>query len=220
MFNLIGEGMPLVCAVIALIMGRKAWAVKTKALFPKLIAAGLGCTALGYLHNLVYYLVMGTAAAGLYISFLGIIGCYIFLLCASYGQLDGILDDGSREFRKARMLALLAPLGMHLLFIPILVSDQLSIGLKIVNYVGWLPIIFASYFNLKHALLPDCGFAFVNAVRPYNVVAVVMEALQVVYLTTRICHLSWGVAVSSALLGAAMIALMYFAKKGAEKWTI
>lgn len=219
MSNYIGDVAPLICAIFALLWCRLTKRARTKALFIKIVAAGIVCAALGHLHNLVYSLITESQAR-IYISFLGIVGFYFFLLSASYGQVDGIFDDGSKACRKVRLIALVAPAGIHLIILPILLSGQIPLWMKIITYLGWLPIFFASYYNLKHALLPDNGFTFVKAVRPYNIVAVVLEYLQAIYLTMRTLGIDSGFAIVSVLLGLSILCLMYFARKGASLWTI
>ena len=144
----------------------------------------------------------------------------MFLTSASYGQLDGIFDDRSKSNMKYRLLAVLAPAGIILFRFLSLRTENLSVAMKIVNFIGWLPIIIASYFNCKHAILPDGGFAFVNAVRPYNIAAVIFGYAEVVYLTTYTLEKPQLVVICSLVLAVSACCLMYFAKKGAEKWTI
>lgn len=220
MYYWISELVTLSGMIIALIIGKNAWATSKRALFPKLVAAGLGCMALGCLHDTVYLFVTGSYAKDIYIGYLGVIGCFLFLISASYGQLDGIFDDRSKENMKYRLLALLAPVVMILIYIPSLRTDSLSQAMKIVNFIGWLPMIIASYFNFKHAILPDGGFVFVNAVRPYNVAAVIFGYAEVVYLTMYLLEKPQMVVICAVILAVSACGMMYFAKRGAEKWTI
>ena len=50
MYYWISELVTLGGMIIALIIGKNAWATSKRAWFPKLVAAGLGCMALGCLH--------------------------------------------------------------------------------------------------------------------------------------------------------------------------
>ena len=121
---------------------------------------------------------------------------------------------------KYRLLALLAPTAMILIYIPSLHVDSLSRTMKIVNFIGWIPMIIASYFNFKHTILPDGGFAFVNAVRPYNVAATIFGYAEVVYLTMYLLEKPQMAVICAVILAASACSMMYFAKRGAEKWTI
>ena len=220
MYYWISEIVTLGGMIIALIIGKNAWATSKRALFPKLVAAGLGSMALGCLHDTVYLFVTGSYANDIYIGHLGVIGCFLFLISASYGQLDGIFDDRSAENRKYRLLALLAPVAMMLIYIPSLYTDNLSKTIKVTDFIGWIPMIIASYFNFKHAIFPDGGFAFVKAVRPYNVAAVVFGYAEVLYLTMYTLEKPLMVVVCAVILAVSACCMMIFAKRGAEKWTI
>lgn len=214
------EALPFICVLIALFVGRSVLFGKTKALFPKLVAAALGCIALGCVNDIAYYFIADSNKNGVYIGYLGIIGCFLFLLSASYGQLDRLFDDGSKIYKKSRIIAFTAPLLLVTAFIPIIFTDKLQTEIKVIEFIGWVPIILSSYFNLKHAILPDCGFGFIKAVRKYNVTAVVFEFSQVLYLVMRSLDIQAGIIVGSVILSLSLIALMHFAKKGATEWTI
>ena len=220
MYYWISELVILSGVIIALMIGKNAWITSKRAWFPKFIAAGLGCMTLGCLHDTVYLFVTGSYAKNIYIGYLGVIGCFLFLISASYGQLDGIFDDRSKSNMKYRLLAMLAPIAMILIYIPILRMDNLSKIMKILNFIGWIPMIIASYFNFKHAILPDGGFVFVNAVRPYNVAAVIFGYAQVVYLAMSLLEKPQMAVICAVILAISACGMMYFAKRGAEKWTI
>lgn len=220
MYDWISSGLPLLCSVVALILYREMWFNNKKALFPKLISLGVGCIALGALNDVTYLLVRNTQTNGIYIGFLGIIGCFLFLLSANYGQLDRLFDDSSKIFKKYRFIAILAPVIISGIFIPIFFASNLPISMRIFAFIGWLPLICASYYNLKHAILPDCGFVFVKAVRPYNITAIVLEISYTVYIVMRTYQLTVGVIITSVVISASLVALLYFAKKGVSKWTI
>lgn len=220
MYSWIACILPFVCSTVALTVCRKTWFNEKKALFPKLVALGIGCLALGSLHDLVYLIVQSRQISGIYLSFLGIIGCFLFLLSANYGQLDRLFDDGSRSFLKYRLIALATPAVMLSLFIPIVFFDGIPLGMKIFAFLGWLPMSAASYYNTKHAILPDCGFVFVKVIRPYNIAAVALELSQALYIVMNVYRLSAGILVSSVAVSVSLMAVLFCAKRGAEKWTI
>lgn len=220
MYEWISCTLLLLCSVIALVVCKDAWFNEKKALFPKLVAAGLGCVALGSLHDVVYLLVRSKHVTGIYLSFLGTIGCFLFLLSANYGQLDRLFDDGSRLFKKHRIIALMAPVVIIMTYVPVIFSDGIPLGMKIFAFFGWLPMAAASYYNIKHAILPDCGFMFVKAVRPYNIAAIVLEFSQACHIVMRVYELTTGIMISSVAVSLSLMAVLYYAKRGAGKWTI
>ena len=106
------------------------------------------------------------------------------------------------------------------LFVPVFMTSNLPMSMRIFAFLGWLPAIFASYYNLKHSILPDCGFVFVKAVRPYNITAVILEVSYTIHIVLRIYQLNIGILISSIVVSSSLIALLYFAKKGVAQWTI
>lgn len=220
MYDRIPYVLPFVCSAAALIVCKNAWYNEKKALFPKLVAVGIGCLALGSLHDVVYQFIHDSPMFEIYLSFLGTIGCFLFLLSANYGQLDRLFDDGSSSFLKYRIAALIVPAVMLALYMPIAFIDDISLGMKVFAFVGWIPMTAASYYNTKHAILPDCGFMFVKVVRPYNAAAIALEFSQAFYIVMNIYKLSTGIWISSIAVSLSVMAVLYYAKKGAEKWTI
>lgn len=220
MYDWISCVLPFVSSTAALIVCKDAWCNAKKALFPKLVALGIGCFALGSFHDIVYQFILGRQVFRIYLSFLGTIGCFMFLLSANYGQLDRLFDDGSRSFFKYRVTALVAPAVMLAIYMPIIFFDGIPFGMKVFAFLGWIPMTAASYYNAKHAILPDCGFMFVKVIRPYNAAAIALELSQAFYIVMSIYQLSAGILVSSIAVSLSLIAVLYYAKKGAAKWTI
>ena len=73
--------------------------------------------ALGSVYHLCLTLTSEDIVDGFTPAYLGRIGFFLFILTASYGQLDRIVDDGSSKMRSARITALIAPLLAMLLVI-------------------------------------------------------------------------------------------------------
>lgn len=218
MYYYIDEIVVLVLVLIALFFGRKAWATPQKALFPKLVAAGLGCMALKYIHHLVFFLVREQTVTTMQVSSLGSISFFMFLISASYGQLDRLFDERNKATLKYRIIALAAPAVLIAMAFPNLFHNELIIRDKIIFIIGCLPVFFASYFNLKHAILPDGNNNFIKAVRPYNITALILEFLEVIYLIMNIRAINGSSGYLSILCAVTSIFLMIYAKKGAEKW--
>ena len=80
------------------------------------------------------------------------------MIAASYGQMDRIVDDGSKKIRPSRYIALIAPLGALLLYLPNATMGDLPVETKIAVLLVWIPALVSVYYNLKHAIIPDCDF--------------------------------------------------------------
>ena len=115
-------------------------------------------------------------------------------------------------------MAFLAPIVILLLFIPILFNN-VGAALKIGVAVQFISIASASYFNLKHMIIPDVMFGIISSIRPYNALALALELLFALELFAS----NIGLNIIGAIL-ALTIAIVYalivpIMKKGVAKWT-
>ena len=106
----IAELAPLAATLFSLIYGLKHFFKKGKPLCLQSITMAMASHALGSIYHLCQSLTSETIVDGFTPAYLGRIGFFLFILTASYGQLDRIVDDGSPKMRKARILALIAPI--------------------------------------------------------------------------------------------------------------
>ena len=216
----IAELLPLAAALLSFIYGLKHFFKKGKPLFLQSITMAMGCHALGSIYHVCQTLTTESMLQGFTPAYLGRIGFFLFLITSSYGQMDRIVDDGSRAIRPSRCIALIAPALAILLYIPNALISELSLGTKISVALVWLPAIFSVYYNLKHAIIPDLDFGFIKALKPYNILATCLGFAELLCLT------AWNYLYGPTLVAAAFIfagvcvATILVAKKGAEKWTI
>ena len=216
----IAELVPLAATMFSLIYGLKHFFKKGKPLFLQSITMAMASHALGSVYHICQSLTSDDIVEGFTPAYLGRIGFFLFLLTASYGQLDRIVDDGSSKMRPARILALAAPVMAILLYIPNALIDDVTIATKIVYALVWIPSIFCVYFSLKHAIIPDLDFGFIKAIKPYNVFALLLSFSELLCLTAWDYYDPVPMAIAAAVFGALCVCTMLFAKKGVEKWTI
>ena len=139
--------------------------------FQMVICAMLSC-AFSAIDSSLLYSLLGIYPVGFKISGLSMFASFMFILSANYGSMDNVIDEHRKEERKYRLISLLAPAVIILELSLFAVLGKASIADKIFLAVTNIPAIFASYFNLKHAIFPDFSIGFVKSMRPYNVVAV------------------------------------------------
>jgi hypothetical protein len=180
----------------------------------------MGCHALGSIYHLCQTLTTETVLEGFTPAYLGRIGFFLFLITASYGQMDRIVDDGSKKLRPSRIIALAAPIGAVLLYLPNGLMDDLPTGTKIAVLLVWIPATVSVYYNLKHAIIPDFDFGFIKAIKPYNVLATCLGFAELLCLTAWDYLYNAPLVISSFVFAGLCVAMMLVAKKGAEKWTI
>ena len=216
----IAEIIPLSATLFSFIYGLCHFFKKGKPLFLQSITMAMGCHALGSIYHLCQTLTMETVLEGFTPAYLGRIGFFLFLIVASYGQMDRIVDDGSAPIRPSRYIALIAPVLAGLLFLPNALMDDLAIETKISVALVWLPAMVSVYYNLKHAIIPDCDFGFIKAIKPYNILAVCLGFAELSCLTAWDYLYGIPLTITSIIFAIICVAMILVAKKGADKWKI
>ena len=188
---------------------------KKKPLYLQLLVCAAGCFAIQQLSYTVNIWCGITETAG--VGMLGIFGCSFFLFSANYGTLDKVVDDGKGS-KKARSGAFAAPIIMAALAVAAFLAwkdkDRFCAVMWLVMLLPALP---ASYFNLKHILLPMDPFEFLRATKPCNVAALAFYLVTAAYV---ICSAAGKGGALSVAMSVSVLALSLCAVKGAEKWGI
>ena len=105
-----------ICSLIGSVYGFKTFFKPKKALYLKMITCGIVCLMFSRLFYVIYLLTQGELNRGFDIGVFGIIGSFMFLFSANYGQMDGLVDDGSKEFVETRITALIAPMVIVIIY--------------------------------------------------------------------------------------------------------
>ena len=210
----------LSATMFSFVFGVSHFFKRGKPLFLQSITMAMACHSLGTAYHLCMMLTNGSVFDGFTPAYLGRIGFFLFFIAASYGQMDRIVDDASPALKPVRWIALIAPLCAALLCLHDGWLIDLTTATRISVLLVWIPALVSVYFNFKHALIPDQDFGFVKAIRPYNVLAVGLGFADLLYLTAR-NHLQNGFALTASVIFSALaVAIMFVARKGAEKWMI
>ena len=216
----IGELVPLSATLFSFMYGLSKFFKKGKPLFLQSITMAMGCHALGSVYHLCQTLTTETILEGFTPAYLGRIGFFLFLITASYGQMDRIIDDGSKRIKPYRYVALIAPILAALLYVPNAIIEELPLPTKIATLMVWLPAVVAVYYNVKHAIIPDFDFGFIKAIKPYNILAACLGFAELLCLTAWDYFNDILLVISSFAFAILCVVMMLVAKKGAEKWTI
>ena len=216
----IAELVPLSATLFSFIYGLNKFFKKGKPLFLQSITMAMGCHARGSIYHLCQTLTTETVLEGFTPAYLGRIGFFLFLIAASYGQMDRIVDDGSEKIRPSRYIALIAPVLAALLYIPNVIIIELPAQTKIAVMLVWLPAMAAVYYNLKHAIIPDLDFGFIKAIKPYNLLATCLGFAELLCLTAWDYLYNTQLVITSFVFAILCVAMMRAARKGAEQWTI
>ena len=216
----ITELVPLMATLFSMIYGLKHFFKKGKPLCLQSITMAMASHLLGSIYHLCQTLTSDVLVEGFTPAYLGRIGFFLFVITASYGQLDRIVDDGSAQMRPARWIALIAPVCAILLYIPNALMEDVETATKVAYALVWVPAVISVYFNLKHAIIPDLDFGFIKAIKPYNVFMTCLGFAELLCLTAWNYYYPVQMAVTSILFAVLCVCTMVAAKKGVEKWTI
>ena len=216
----IAELVPLCATLFSFIYGLNKFFKKGKPMFLQSITMAMGCHALGSVYHVCQTLTTEEVLEGFTPAYLGRIGFFLFLIVASYGQMDRIVDDGSRAARPSRYIALIAPLCAVLLYLPNALMEDLPTETKVAALLVWLPGVISVYYNLKHAIIPDCDFGFIKAIKPYNILALSLGFAEMLCLTAWDYLYNTQLVITSVAFAVLCVSMILVAKKGAEKWTI
>lgn len=211
---------PLVTALFCFIYGLKYFFKKKKPLFVQSLTMAMGSHALGSIYQLCLTVSTEKVLEGFTPAYLGRIGFFLFIIAASYGQLDRIVDDGSKGMRPARLIALIAPVCAGLLYIPNAMITDVPLATKITYAIVWIPAMISVYFNLKHMLIPDFDFGFIKALRKYNGFVLCLGISELLCLTAWDYLCGIAMVITSIVFSVFCVCTMISAKKGVEKWII
>jgi hypothetical protein len=134
--------------------------------------------------------------------------------------MDRIVDDGSKQIRPSRYIALIAPVLAGLLFLPNAFMEDLPNQTKISVFLVWVPAMVSAYYNLKHAIIPDCDFGFIKAIKPYNYCAVALGFAELCCLTAWDYFYGTPLVITSVIFAILCVGTILVAKKGADQWKI
>ncbi|MBQ1451154.1 MAG: hypothetical protein II473_07045 [Clostridia bacterium] len=207
------------CALAGAIYGIVCIFQSKRPMYFTMIVASVGITAFSRLYEVVYMWTAGEYFRGFHIGILGTIGTFLFVFTANYGAMDTLCDDGSDKFKKYRLAALAAPLVTAALYLPILMSKS-SVEIKICFGFICAVIMMASYFNLKHLIIPDVDYGVIKCIRGYNLLMLIAGLFYMLELLGIAFNLAVLLYVSTACIGVISLLVVPVLKRGAEKWAI
>lgn len=191
---------------------------KKQPLYFRLFVYAAGCFLLLLVSHMVsiWCGIIPTMSIGAF----GIFGANFFLLSANYGTMDKIVDDGCCS-KKARRIAWIAPLVIAVLatieYFVWKKEDVFTAGMWVVISI---PAMGASYFNLKHLLLPTDALGLLKATRPCNISALCYYIVGSSYVIVSAVSGKLVSGTHMLLVALSVFGLIASAVKGSKKWEI
>lgn len=195
---------------------------KKGVLFVQIIVSGVACLALGNIFTLTLQItapqeVKNIMINGFNLGMLGIFGFFFFVFSAAFGQIDGLGDDRSKSLRKYRLIGLIAIIPVLICVVLILLSP-IRETLKIVYAILYLPAVLASYYNLKHLVLPDVYLGIIACMRRYNLFMLITTAVLLMNTVFKVYGSTTLYGISNVLIGVMGAIIIVSAKRSAERW--
>ena len=190
------------------------------ALYFKFIVCGVGCYTLAELFYFSFEMLNNTVIDGFSVTEVAYFGCYLFMLTANKGQFDSFIDDKSPKYRKYRYIAFFAPIYFTTMIVVSIVFGVKinSWPLTIIANACYIPMIIASYYNMKHLIWPNMDYGFIKSLRPTNLCLLfayyadaccMLFDIQGNILATKICAI---------IIATFMLLAVIFARKGRLAW--
>lgn len=207
------------CSLFGTIYGLCNFFKEKKALYLKLVTCGVMSLMFSRLYQVIFLTTQGNLYKGFHIGMLGIIGSFMFLFSANFDQIDSLVDDKTKAFRKTRIISFAAPLFILLIYLFFFMKVS-GAELKIVYGVVTFFIILCAYYSFKHIIIYDIDFGIVKSLRRYNILVIVYAVaslLEPIGLYIEIKPLYIASCVITAIIAAALLPVL---KGGVQKWTI
>lgn len=151
---------------------------------------------------------------------LGYFGAFLAMFFANYKHLDSIIDEkdlpvGAGSRRKA--FAAPAVLAAYLIVLFILWSSRHFLyGLAVVFVL--LPVVGASYYHLKHLLMPMDALRLLEGTNNCNFLALLLYPLRATYYLALFFRTGAVPEILSAIAAIMMSGITISAVKGAKRW--
>ncbi|MBQ0038775.1 MAG: hypothetical protein KBS74_08935 [Clostridiales bacterium] len=148
----------------------------------------------------------------------GFFGCLCFMLSANANEFDKVVDEG--KSKNAKLLAIIAPtvlLAFYALYAFSPMNTK-SAAVIVIGFLSIFPALPASYFNLKHLLLPPDEVGFLKGTKQIDILALAFYAANYVYPLMDLHCPKTVMSVYDLLLAGMLFGIIAACRKGAVKW--
>lgn len=207
------------CALAGFTYGLVSFFRKRSALYARMVVFGVGSAMMGRMFETLQLFLHGEIHSGFQVGELGVVGCFLFFFTSNYGQVDSLVDDGTKKITKSRLLALLAPaciIGIYIFY-----YTRVGFGENaVVGFVEAAIIAIASYYHLKHLIIPDVENGVVDSLRWFNLLALIYAFLCMAEMVVSAVPISEVFAIIVYVLLALVLLLMVpVMGRGVKRWT-
>lgn len=149
---------------------------------------------------------------------IGVLSCGAFLFSANFGQMDGLVDDKAKNTLLSRRIALLAPAVLLTLFCSLTFLSKVALSFKFFSIIPVLSGIIASYYHLKHIILPPDSLGLLKIVRSSNILALLFLFFNTLFMGASIANYVTIKEIAGILSALFICAMSIYSVKEAKKW--
>lgn len=218
--TVISTALATAISIAAFVYGAVKLFKKEIPLYCQIIMWAVGCYCLQCIENCVVYICGDFSDRGV-VAQLAMCGFYFALISANFGTLDNIVDDRSKPNGKYRKLALIAPTFYTIISVAAFVHIFPIYNFAAIVYgLSMLAIIVASYFNLKHLILPKDEQGILSCTKMCNIISLIFYTIAILLV------LGYGRInivlsnVSNVVLSVLVLLLTAATVKGGKSWPI
>ncbi len=216
---LIANAFTCLCAFVSFVRGIVKFFQPRKAVYAQMITLATGAMFFGRLYQVVRLATVGDIVERFQLGVLGVIGSLIFLFSANYGIMDSLADDGSKKFKKYRFIAACAPLFAIVMYVIFFLFSDIPMLARVVSAFITIVIAGASYYNLKHLILPDVDFGVINCLKGYNVLSLIFEFLCLSEMISFSRANNIAVLIINIIMGVVLVLIIPTVERGIKKWS-
>ena len=209
----------LACSLFGSIYGIRHFFKKGKALYLQMITSSVICLMFARLFQVVHIVAQSDLGTNFYIGLLGTAGSFMFLFSANYGQMDRLVDDGTKKFRKTKIISTITSIAMTLLYI-LFYMTAAGRNVKVSVGITAAFMTMSVYYNFKHIIIFDVELGIVRQIRKYNIVAVIYTYLTMFSFIGEYCNVPILYELSCLGIGICAAIIIPVLRGGVEKWTI
>ena len=189
------------------------------AVYPQMITLSCGVIVFGRLYQIIRIVTISDVLEHFHLGILATVGSLLFLFAANFGAMDSLVDDGSKTLRKYRVIPLAAPLIFVAVYLALFIfADQPTLTRVIAGFVSAV-IGAASYFNLKHLIIPDVDYGVIRSLHQYNLLALVYECLCMADIIAQSRELEIVTLVTGILAGVVLPLIILSVDRGVKIWS-
>ena len=218
--TIICTSLAMAISIFAFVHGAVRLLKKGKPLYCQIIMWAVGCYCLQGIEDCVVYICGDFSDTGI-VGQIAMCGFVFALLSANYGTIDNIVDDRSQNNEKYRRLALIAPIAYGIAsFFAVAHIFPIDNFVACIYGIPFLAMTAASYFNLKHLLLPKDELGILACTRMINIICLIFYAFAMLLIIVygRVSDTISNIL--NVIMSVLVLALTLAAEKGEKTWPI